>query len=45
MSKQYRFSPSVLDKMQKVLDAEEYFESDFNFGDDGYKESLEEIMR
>ena len=45
MSKQYRFSPSVLDKMQKVLDAEEYFESDFNFGDDGYKKSLEEIMR
>lgn len=44
MSKQYRFSPSVLDKMQKVLDAEEYFESDFNLSDDGYKKSLDEII-
>lgn len=44
MSKRYRVSPSVLDKMQRVLESEEYFESDFNIGEDGYKQSLEEII-
>ncbi len=39
----YRFSPSALDKFQKLLDSEAYFESDFNNTDAGPKQSLEEI--
>lgn len=39
----YRFSPSALDKFQKLLDAEAYFESDFNNTDAGPKQSLDEI--
>lgn len=41
--KKYRISPSTLDKFQALLDAEAYFESDYNFTDDGPKQSLEEI--
>lgn len=41
----YRFSPSALDKFQRYLEAEQEFESDFNYSEDtGYKQTLEEIV-
>lgn len=41
--RKYRFSPSLLDEYQKLLDTEAEFESDYNFTNEGPKRSLEEI--
>lgn len=44
MSKpKYNIYPSALDKFQRLLDTEQEFESSFNEGEDGYKQSFEEL--
>ena len=39
----YNIYPSLLDKFQRLLDTEQEFESSFNEGEDGYKQSFEEL--
>ena len=39
----YNIYPSLLDKFQRLLDTEADFESSFNEGEDGYKQSFEEM--
>lgn len=39
----YNIYPSILDKFQRLQDTEADFESSFNEGEDGYKQSFEEM--
>ena len=42
-SPKYNIYPSLLDKYQRLLNTEGDFESSFNEGDEGYKQSFEEM--